>query len=78
MDEHQEEMSRRRNRRQQSSAGQEPVTSGVQMTRQESLELAKKERQEAATKRLKRRLNWVIFGLIVAIIIVYLILFFVD
>ena len=48
------------------------------MTRQESLELAKKERQEMATRQLKRRLNWVILGLVVAIVIVYLILFFVG
>lgn len=31
-----------------------------------------------ATRQLKRRLNWVILGLVVAIVIVYLILFFVG
>lgn len=34
--------------------------------------------QEAKTTRLKRRLNWTILGLCLAIIIVYLILFFVG
>lgn len=34
------------------------------------------ELEEAKTKRLARKLNWVIFGLVLAIIIVFLILFF--
>lgn len=47
-------------------------------SRRESLRADKLAAQAAATARLKRRLNWAIAGLVVAIISVYLILFFVG
>ena len=78
MQEPNEELSRRHLRRQASDQAAPDASGDVMMTRQESLELAKKERQEMATRQLKRRLNWVILGLVVAIVIVYLILFFVG
>ncbi|MCT2871425.1 hypothetical protein [Limosilactobacillus fermentum] len=78
MQEPNEELSRRHLRRQAGDQAASDASGDVTMTRQESLELAKKERQEMATRQLKRRLNWVILGLVVAIVIVYLILFFVG
>ena len=78
MQEPNEELSRRHLRRQAGDQVEPDASGDVTMTRQESLELAKKERQEMATRQLKRRLNWVILGLVVAIVIVYLILFFVG
>ena len=68
MQEPNEELSRRHLRRQAGDQAAPDASGDVTMTRQESLELAKKE----------RRLNWVILGLVVAIVIVYLILFFVG
>lgn len=55
-----------------------PYADQVRLTREESLRLTKEKLANERSERLKHRLNWVILGLVVAIIIVYLILFFVG
>lgn len=60
------------------SPAPEPGTPGQSESRKESLRAAKEVRQQEATARLKRRLNWTILGLTLAIVVVYLILFFVG
>lgn len=60
------------------SLGPNSPALGGSESRKASLQAEKQARQQAATARLKRRLNWVMVGLVAAIVVVYLILFFVG
>lgn len=53
-------------------------TAGERPTREESLRLTKAKLKAERTANLKHRLNLVILGLVVAIVLVYLVLFFVG
>ena len=69
-----DQMTRQRYRRQASDADDAGETSSA--SRREYAAENNRALEEAKTKRLGRKLNWVILGLTLAIIIVFLILFF--
>ena len=74
-----EPLTRKEYRRRQAQAAQAaPSTSAPRdLSREAHLQQTKQALEAERTTRLKHRLNWAIGGLSVAIVIVYLILFFV-
>lgn len=74
-----EPLTRSEYRRQQAHKQTEnPQTESSELTREESLRLTKAQLEAERTAQLKHRLNLTIIGLVVAIVIVYLFLFFVG